>query len=181
MFSVAYPWVPTMSDRVAFLQGRAFPRVALTGLALLCLSGCAVDSARFDGSNPFSNPFDAKTADAAPAGAAPSGHVATAPIPAPAGVASAEPSAPPQAPVGGSATGWTAVGGSPVVVAEGENLDTLSRRYGVPTAALLSANGLSSPSEVKGGMHIVVPLYNAGGRAVAAAPTVKKRAEEVAA
>src|SRR5208283_2616557 len=138
MFSVAYPWVPTMSDRVAFLQGRAFPRLALTSLALLCLSGCAVDSARFDGSSPFSNPFDAKTAEAAPAGAAPSGHVATAPIAAPAGVASA---APQQPAVGGSATGWTAVGGSPVVVAEGESLDTLSRRYGVPTAALLSANG----------------------------------------
>ena len=120
----------------------------------------------------------------------PSGQVAAAPIPAPASVASA---APPQQPaVGGSAKGWTAVGGSPVVVAEGENLDTVSRRYGVPAAALLSANGLSSASEVKGGMHIVVPVYNAGGHAVASAAAAKtvadaaekparKRAEEVAA
>ena len=37
----------------------------------------------------------------------------------------------------------------------------------MPSAALLSANGLSSPSEVKSGMRIVVPVYNAGvGRAV---------------
>jgi murein DD-endopeptidase MepM/ murein hydrolase activator NlpD len=46
----------------------------------------------------------------------------------------------------------------------------LSRRYGVPSAALLSANGLASPVEVKSGMRIIVPVYNAGGgRAVAAA------------
>src|SRR6516225_313858 len=49
-----------------------------------------------------------------------------------------------------SAAGWTAVGGSPVVVAQGETVDSLSSRYGVPTAALLSANGLSSAAEVHG-------------------------------
>src|SRR5271166_1532281 len=182
MFPVAYPWVPTMSDRVSFLEGRAFPRLALTGLVLLWLSGCAVDSARFDGSNPFSNPFDAKTADAAPAGAAPSGHVATAPIPTPAGVATAAPPAPQQPPVGGSAAGWTAAGGSPVVVAEGETLDSLSRKYGVPSQALLGANGLSSASEVRSGMRIVVPVYNAGGRAVASAsrPKAESKSAKVA-
>jgi len=167
-----------MSDRVAFLDGRAFPRLALTGLALLWLSGCAVDSARFDGSNPFSNPFDTKTADAAPAGAAPSGQIAAAPLP-PQGVASASSSATSTAKqaVAGSAAGWTAAGGTPVVVAQGETLDTLSRRYGVPSAALLSANGLSNAADVKGGMHMVVPVYNAGGRAVAAAPAGKAVAE----
>ena len=77
----------------------------------------------------------------------------------------------------GSATGWTAAGGTPVVVAQGETLDTLSRRYGVPSAALLSANGLTNSADVKGGMHMVVPVYNAGGRAVAAAPAGKAVAE----
>jgi murein DD-endopeptidase MepM/ murein hydrolase activator NlpD len=166
-----------MSDRVAFLDGRAFPRLALTGLALLWLSGCAMDSARFDGSSPFSNPFDAKTADAAPAGAAPSGQVTAAPLP-PQGVASAASTA--KQAVAGSATGWTAAGGTPVVVAQGETLDTLSRRYGVPSAALLSANGLSNAADVKGGMHMVVPVYNAGGHAVAAAPAGKAVAESSA-
>jgi murein DD-endopeptidase MepM/ murein hydrolase activator NlpD len=169
-----------MSDRVAFFQSRAFPRLALTGLALLWLSGCSSEVARFDGSaSPFTNPFSSKTADAAPAGVAPAGHVAAAPLASPQSVASAAPTAQHEA-VGGSAAGWTAVGGSPVVVAQGDNLDTLSRRYGVPSAALLSANGLSSPSEVKGGMHIVVPVYNAGGRAVASSSAGKKRAEDVA-
>jgi murein DD-endopeptidase MepM/ murein hydrolase activator NlpD len=165
-----------MSDRVAFLEGRAFPRLALTGLALLWLSGCSSDVARFDAGNPFSNPFASKTAEAAPAGPAPSGHVAAAPLAPSQSVASAAAPQRHQA-VGGSAAGWTAVGGSPVVVAKGENLDTLSTRYGVPTAALLSANGLSSGAEVKDGMHIVVPVYNSGGRAVAAAKEGKTVAD----
>ncbi len=174
-----------MSDRVAFLDGRAFPRLALTGLALLWLAGCSSDVTRFDmSSNPFSNPFSSQTASATPAKAAPSGQVAAAPL-APAQSVATAPlpsSAAAAGAVGGSATGWTARGGTPVVVAQNDTLDTLSRRYGVPAAALLKANGLSSPAEVKGGMHIVVPVYNAGGaRAVADAapskPSAKKRSE----
>ncbi|MBV9288862.1 MAG: LysM peptidoglycan-binding domain-containing M23 family metallopeptidase, partial [Hyphomicrobiales bacterium] len=86
--------------------------------------------------------------------------------------------------VGGSAAGWTAAGGLPVVVAQGETLDSLSERYGVPAAALLSANGLSSASEVKSGMKMIVPVYNgAGGKAVAEAGAAKRsktRPQEVA-
>src|SRR5271166_3479876 len=63
-----------MSDRVAYLEGRAFPRLALTGLALLWLSGCTADVARFDSSpNPFTNPFGSQTATASPANTAPAG------------------------------------------------------------------------------------------------------------
>jgi murein DD-endopeptidase MepM/ murein hydrolase activator NlpD len=174
-----------MSDRVAFLDGRAFPRLALTGLALLWLAGCSSDVTRFDmSSNPFSNPFSSQTASATPTKATPSGQVAAAPL-APAQSVAAAPlpgSATAAGAVGGSAAGWTARGGTPVVVAQNDTLDTLSRRYGVPAAALLKANGLSSPAEVRGGMHIVVPVYNAGGgRAVAdagpAKPSAKKRSE----
>jgi murein DD-endopeptidase MepM/ murein hydrolase activator NlpD len=78
----------------------------------------------------------------------------------------------PQA-VGGSAAGWTASGGSPIVVANGETLDTISGRYGVPASALLAANGLSSASDVKSGTHLVVPVYHADGRAVAGAEKEK--------
>ena len=77
----------------------------------------------------------------------------------------------------GSAVGWTAVGGSPIIVAEGDSLDGLSRRYGVPAAALLSANGLSSSSQVHGGMRIVVPVYNAGGK-TGAEPVATSRQSE---
>ena len=171
-----------MSDRVAFLEGRAFPRLALTGLALLWLSGCSSDVTRFDmSSNPFSNPFSSQTASATPSTAAPSRHVAAAPIAPPTAVASAPlPAASSAAqPVGGSAAGWSARGGTPVVVSQNDTLDTLSRRYGVPAAALLSANGLTSPAQVKGGMHIVVPVYNSGGRAVADASEDRAKEKKV--
>jgi len=170
-----------MSDRVASIKGRACPGLALAGLGVLLLSGCSSDVTRFSQSgNPFSNPFPNQTADAAPA---PTPGVAAAPIAQPAPVAAAGQSPPAAQPVGGSAVGWTAVGGSPIVVAQGETLDTLSTRYGVPTAALLKANGLSNASQVKDGMRIVVPVYHADGHAVAsAAPPkpAKKRAEAIA-
>ncbi len=197
-----------MSDRVAFLEGRSVPRLALTGLALIWLAGCSQDVARFDSSgNPFSNPFASQTAQPTPAAAAPAGHVASAPLApatsvasaplratsspvasAAAPVASAAPASSAAPPVGGSVAGWSAVGGTPVVVASGETLDSLSRRYGVPASALLSANGLSSAAEVKGGMRMVVPIYSAGSRAVASAKEpadsaekTKRHAEDVAA
>lgn len=187
-----------MNDRVAYLGGRAVPRIALTGLALISLSACSADVTRFEASNsPFTNPFSsAQTAQATPpAGAAPSGSVASAPLAAPTQVASA-PLPAPSAPravaadesVRGSAAGWSAVGGTPVVVAQGDSLNTLSHRYGVPATALLSANGLSSPAEVKPGARIIVPVYSGGGERVAAGKAVedkvgkaRKGAEAVAA
>ena len=164
-----------MSDSVACTRGRAFPRLALAGLGVLLLAGCSSDVTRFSQSDsPFSNPF----ASNAPApGAASSSGVTTSPLaraaPAPSYTRSASLSRP-QA-VGGSAVGWTAVGGSPIVVANGETLDSLSGRYGVPAAALLSANGLSSPSEVRGGMRLVVPVYHADDHAVASAEKDKRK------
>ena len=173
-----------MSDRVAWIRGRALPRLALAGLGLALLSGCSSDVTRFSASpspftgNPFSNPFASKTADAAPTPAVTSAPLAQG---ASAAAATQTASARPQA-VRGSAVGWTAAGGSPVVVAEGETLDTLSGRYGVPAAALLAANGLSSGSQVKSGMHIVVPVYHADGHGVASGELekAKKRAGDVA-
>ena len=164
-----------MSDSVACTRRRAFPRLALAGLGVLLLAGCSSDVTRFSQSDsPFSNPF----ASNAPApGQASSSGVTTSPLaraaPAPASTRSASLSRP-QA-VGGSAVGWTAVGGSPIVVANGETLDSLSGRYGVPAAALLSANGLSSPSEVRGGMRLVVPVYHADDHAVASAEKDKRK------
>src|SRR6185437_13442700 len=65
--------------------------------------------------------------------------------------------------VGGSAAGWSAVGGSPIIVGQSDDAATLSGRYGVPEAALLSANGLHSRSEIRPNMRIVIPVYNARG------------------
>ena len=165
-----------MSDGVACIKGRVFPRLALTGLGLLLLSGCSSDVSRFSQSDsPFSNPFASK--------AAPTPGVTASPLAqgAPAAAATRSASLSKPQPVGGSAVGWTASGGSPIVVGAGETVDTLSNRYGVPAAALLAANGLSNASEVKSGMRLVVPVYHADSHAVASAEKAgKKRAADVA-
>jgi murein DD-endopeptidase MepM/ murein hydrolase activator NlpD len=75
-----------------------------------------------------------------------------------------QPAAP--APNAGSASGWSAQGGTPIVVAQGETLEVISGRYGVPRSALMQANGLSG--EAAPGSRIVVPVYNGGGTQTAA-------------
>jgi murein DD-endopeptidase MepM/ murein hydrolase activator NlpD len=162
-----------MSDCAAGKNGRAVWRLALVGLGLIFLSGCSSDVTRFSQSDsPFTNPFASNTTAGAPTHGVTTSPLAQA---APAAGATHAASLSRLQAVGGSAAGWTAAGGSPIVVANGETLDTISGRYGVPASALLAANGLSSASDVKGGMRLVVPVYHADGRAVAS--TEKDKAE----
>jgi murein DD-endopeptidase MepM/ murein hydrolase activator NlpD len=165
-----------MSDCVEGTNGRAVRRLTLAGLGLLLLSGCSSDVTRFNQSDsPFSNPFASNTG--APTHAAPTSGVTTSPLaqasPAPSGTHMASLSKA-QA-VGGSAAGWTAAGGSPIVVGNGETVDTISGRYGVPASAILAANGFSSASDVKSGTRLVVPVYHADGRAVASTEKADKK------
>jgi murein DD-endopeptidase MepM/ murein hydrolase activator NlpD len=52
---------------------------------------------------------------------------------------------------------WTWEGGKPIVVGRGETLETISRKHGVPVAAIVSANNLSSAAAVHPGQHLVIP------------------------
>jgi murein DD-endopeptidase MepM/ murein hydrolase activator NlpD len=52
-----------------------------------------------------------------------------------------------------------------VTIAPGETLAILSRRHGVSIAALIKANGLAAPNNLKIGQQIIIP-----GKAVVAAP-----------
>ena len=187
-----------MSEGVALAVRRNAVRFALTGMVGIWLSGCA-DATRFaDNGSPFSNPFATASNDAV----APTPRVASTPLavgkpydnnyataarPSPTAVAAAATPAPEATgairpriePVGGSAKGWTAVGGSPIVVGTADDSATLSRRYGVPEAALLSANGLHQRNELRGGMRIVIPVYNSNGpTAVVKADADEKDARE---
>jgi len=161
--------------------GRNVVRFALIGLSGMWLSGCSTDATRLTDSmdHPFGNPFATASNDQAaptppvssqPVAPAPNtayvapvhqSPIASAPLaePAPSTTGTLRPAAPEA--VGGGAQGWSAVGGSPVLVIQGDSAESLGRRYGVPTAALLGANGLKSASQVKPGMHIIVPVYNA--------------------
>ncbi len=164
-----------MSASPNVISLRFVSRAALTGLAGLWLAGCSADSSRISEgfASPFSNPFAGGTADAAAPTpsvdvrplALNSGPMAAAANPAPVAVA-AIPAAPipgqtrmASAPAG-AVKGWSAVGGSPVIVGDSETLETLSRRYGVPSAALLNANGLNNATQIHGGVRLIIPVYN---------------------
>jgi murein DD-endopeptidase MepM/ murein hydrolase activator NlpD len=183
-----------MSERSGFSLRRAAPRLALVGFIGSVAAACSSDTMRF-AESPFSNPFGSSartepqtTAALPPVSAAPAGSVQSQPLAAPAPVASA-PLAPPSAqapravavapatvPAGPAVPqqkGWTAQGGSTVILAAGETIKTLSNRYGVPESAIRGANGLGTASQPAPGTRIVIPVYHAvDGGAPVAAPAV---------
>ena len=46
---------------------------------------------------------------------------------------------------------WTWEGGTPITVAPGETLEMIARRHGVPVAAIMQANNITSPAMVHAG------------------------------
>ena len=74
--------------------------------------------------------------------------------------------------------GWTAAGGAPVTVGQGDSLAVLATRYGIPERAILSANGLSSGAQVTPGRQIVIPVYDAGAQAQATPAARTPRADQ---
>jgi murein DD-endopeptidase MepM/ murein hydrolase activator NlpD len=169
---------------------RTLSRFALIGLIGGASAACSSDTLRL--SDPFTNPFSASTASPEPGatGSLPEGEAVAAPLraspirsealPAPgagpmplSGRATQAPQTAPQsprvvastAPVTSAAGGWTARGGTTITVGQGDTLNQLSTRFGVPTSAILSANGLSGASQITPGRQIVIPVYDAGGSA----------------
>jgi murein DD-endopeptidase MepM/ murein hydrolase activator NlpD len=153
-------------------------RLAAAGCLAASLAGCA-DSERL--SDPFSNPFHTASAnsDQAPTGTVgtPYAPVQSAPLAPPNNSAmSGAPAAPmayapshsnPQFAAtnsgrsSGSVAGWTAEGGMPIVVAQGETADIVAHRYGIPEVALLRTNGFASSTQIHPGTRLVIPIYNA--------------------
>lgn len=184
----AYRRLPATSrERPTF----GLARVAVLALAASTLGACSGDTMRF--ADPFGTPFgggrEPVMTGSVPDSAAPTMSVESAPLAAPGGgfatasagpmptqtspqVIAATPMPATPAPVrtANGRPGWTAAGGTAVVVREGETLATLAGRYNVPADAIQTVNGLTSPSEVRAGRSIVIPVYDAtGGAAVASA------------
>ena len=165
-------------------------RLLVATAAAALLTGCS-DATRLS-SNPFSNPFE--TASTGPVDRTPTGTIAprapsassmkieSKPLAPPSGSSSLpSPSVAPQAaapqPAAPSRTSaasvdhWSAEGGTPIVVAQGETARTLSDRYGVPQDALLRVNGFNSAAQLQPGARLVVPVYRTTAvRAAAPAP-----------
>jgi murein DD-endopeptidase MepM/ murein hydrolase activator NlpD len=176
--------IKPMSGNAALNVTRVGARVALASLLGVWLAGCSSDSTRL--ADPFTNPFSTASNDQAPpvrhvasnASAQPNANYAAVAHPSPVAVSALSAPAPATTgaiaksaetqPVAGFGNGWHAAGGSPIVVADGENLETISRRYGVPTSALMQANGFTSASQVHGGVRLIVPVYDAAGKTASA-------------
>jgi murein DD-endopeptidase MepM/ murein hydrolase activator NlpD len=136
-------------------------RLALAAGAAATISGCS-EANRF-ASDPFSDPFGGST-KVARAGR-PVDNVSTGSIPgsSPAPVQSQQLAAPNAV----ALEHWTAQGGTPVTLAEGETPEAVANRYGVPAEVLVRVNGFSNASEVTPGSRLVIPVYRANKPAAA--------------
>jgi len=66
---------------------------------------------------------------------------------------------------------WTWEGGTPVTVRPGDTPETLSRRYHVPVAAIMRANGLGFETRLRPGEHLVIPRRRGPAYAMSAPRT----------
>lgn len=171
-----------------FAFSRVAVRLMMAAGAAALMAGCS-DASRF--SDPFTNPFSGSSPKidrgvdgtptasiSAPRASAPAalpGRVESKPLPAtsaPVAQAPVAPAAPVAAAGGAGASHWTANGGTPITVASGETAAALATRYGVPTDALLHANGYTSAAQVQPGSRLIIPVYRAGAVAAAASAPV---------
>jgi murein DD-endopeptidase MepM/ murein hydrolase activator NlpD len=66
---------------------------------------------------------------------------------------------------------FTWEGGTPITVGPGDTLETISRRYDVPVAAIMEANSITHPGGIHPGQHLVIPRRRGPAAALAAPPT----------
>jgi murein DD-endopeptidase MepM/ murein hydrolase activator NlpD len=65
----------------------------------------------------------------------------------------------PQLPRPPAAGRWTWDGGTPVTVAQGDTVEGISRRHGVPPTALMHANNITAQANLYPGQQLVIPRF----------------------
>src|SRR3954463_10256960 len=167
-------------------RSRTVSRLAILAVISAALAGCSSDFSRFEGGPYASRPqAQNEVTGSVRQQGAPTGRVESSALPPPsqptagggAGMASynpppppaAAPAAPrhdytgsipathPAAPRQPAGPAWSWDGGTAVVVAQGETIETISRRHGVPAAAILQANSLSVARQIQPGQRLVIP------------------------
>src|SRR5580704_3715838 len=158
----------------ALRQSAAWPQLVAISLIGLWLAGCSADSGRFGegfGSSSNSPPPRSDVTGSIPQ-TAPASHIDSRPLPHLAsaddgtsggghGMGSYQSS--------GEVTGsiaaappppsWAWDGGTAVTVGPGETLEGIARAHGVPVAAIMEANHITSAASVYPGEHLVIPHY----------------------
>jgi len=169
---------PTVSS-----PSRVWSHVAAIVVLGVALAGCS-NSSRFDSPYPTASrqtpPRGEVTGSIAPR-PAPTARIASQPLPTPtppqtvasgsgysngsSGLGAYRP-APRYGDVTGSVAAppqpaghWTWDGGHPVTVGNGESVEVIARRQGVPVSAILQTNGISDASQVRPGQRLVIPRY----------------------
>src|SRR5262245_56004316 len=153
-----------MPSLVEVLRPWSWPRAAALTLTVIGLAGCSADSLRFN-----DNPNARVDTTASIPAAQPTGRVDSGPLPPPTaggpasvpaatgtaggsrGMGSYAPGHNPPTPAG-EVTGsvpkpapsgrWSWEGGTPVTVAPGDTVESISRRHGVPASAIVQVNNL---------------------------------------
>src|SRR5436190_1147677 len=145
------------------LRASLRPSVIVLALVAMSAAGCSSDTSRFEG--PFANPFASKQADvtgtvtSAPAA---SRAIESQPLPAPVQTAGTLP--PPSRP----AASHDATGATAITIGQGDTLETLSKRHGVPVSAIMQANAITAPTALYPGQRLVIPRNHAAAPAPAA-------------
>jgi murein DD-endopeptidase MepM/ murein hydrolase activator NlpD len=180
-----------MSRFVEPLRSRAVSRLALMAAFAAGLAGCSSDFSRM-GESPWASKQQASnevTGSVRPQ-PAPTQKVETSALPPPtyggsAGIGTYPPPAT-RPEVTGSvssthvkqpAPAWSWDGGTAIVVAQGETIDTISRRHGVPAAAIMQANNMTHAAQLQPGQRLVIPRVQ---QPMASAPQVMPPATKVA-
>jgi murein DD-endopeptidase MepM/ murein hydrolase activator NlpD len=179
-------------------RSRTVSRLAILAVISAGLAGCSSDFSRFEGGPYASRPqAQNEVTGSVRQQSAPTGRVESSALPPPsqptagggAGMASYNPPPPPAprhehtgsipaaAPHQPPAPAWSWDGGTAVVVAQGETIETISRRHGVPAAAILQANNMSVARQIQPGQRLVIPRVQ---NPLAAAPQVSAPQTRVA-
>jgi murein DD-endopeptidase MepM/ murein hydrolase activator NlpD len=73
-------------------------------------------------------------------------------------------------------SGWSREGGTTIIVGTADTLDIIARRYNVPSAEILRANGYGGPRVLQPGQQLVIPRRVAQAQPPALAPAPATRA-----
>ena len=191
-----------MSSIVEPFRSHAVSRLALMAALAAGLAGCSSEMSRFSespwASKPQSQASASQTSNEVTGSvrqAAPTHKVETQALAAPsgptygggAGIGSYQPpqrpeytgsvSTPPRAQPQPPAQNWSWDGGTAIVVAQGETIDTISRRHGVPASAIMQANNMTHAAQLQPGQRLVIPRVQ---HQMGAAPVVSPPATRVA-
>jgi murein DD-endopeptidase MepM/ murein hydrolase activator NlpD len=153
---------------------RLFRFAVLASISVAAVS-CSSDTHRFESDRIFRSSSNVQTPAGEVTGSVPQRQAAiqstplppppnasapaTRPAAAPRSVASYEPA--PQTPAAKRAWNWE--GGTAITVQQGDTIDGLVKRYGVPASAIAEANNIPNGTVLRPGQKLVIPKYEATG------------------